>query len=146
MAMLAVSKVLEDYTIRRTGRIAKDAFKIVYVAPMKALAGEMVDNFIRRLETFDLSIVKLTGEDQLTGDEVRNAQVRKWHWVVWFIDLTSIPSSGDHSHSGEVGCSYTEECPKRLDATSPSAHLGRGAHAQQRKGTGAGVNCSKDVP
>ena len=34
------------------GVIQRDSFKIVYVAPMKALAAEMVENFGKRLLSF----------------------------------------------------------------------------------------------
>ena len=34
----------------RDGTIDKDSFKIVYIAPMKALVNEMVGNFKNRLE------------------------------------------------------------------------------------------------
>jgi len=39
------------------------AFKIVYVAPMKALVAEMVGNFSKRLgESYGLTVRELTGE------------------------------------------------------------------------------------
>ena len=34
----------------RDGTIDKDSFKVVYIAPMKALVNEMVGNFKNRLE------------------------------------------------------------------------------------------------
>ena len=41
--------------------IQKDAFKIVYVAPMKALAAEMTANFGKKLAPLGLSVRELTG-------------------------------------------------------------------------------------
>jgi pre-mRNA-splicing helicase BRR2 len=39
---------------RADGSIDTSAFKIVYVAPMKALVAEMVGNFGKRLEKFGI--------------------------------------------------------------------------------------------
>jgi pre-mRNA-splicing helicase BRR2 len=45
------------------GKIDTAAFKIVYVAPMKALVAEMVGNFSTRLgEAYGLKVRELTGE------------------------------------------------------------------------------------
>lgn len=41
-------------------------FKIVYVAPMKALAAEMVENFGKRLAGLGVVVKELTGDMQLT--------------------------------------------------------------------------------
>ena len=59
----------------------KDKFKIVYVAPMKALVKEMVDSFGRvrvkkenekeKLKPYDMSVRELSGDVSLTKDEVR---------------------------------------------------------------------------
>jgi replicative superfamily II helicase len=50
---------------RRTdGSIDTGAFKIVYVAPMKALVAEMVGNFTKRLgEAYGLTVRELTGAE-----------------------------------------------------------------------------------
>ncbi len=41
---------------RDDGSIDRNAFKIVYVAPMKALVGEMVSNFGKRLEPYGIEV------------------------------------------------------------------------------------------
>ena len=47
---------------RPDGSIDKDAFKVVYVAPMKALVAEMVGNFSKRLtEAYGINVRELTG-------------------------------------------------------------------------------------
>ena len=51
------------------GVLRKDDFKIVYVAPMKALAAEMVQNFSKRLEPLGIVVKELTGDIQLTKQE-----------------------------------------------------------------------------
>ena len=48
------------------GYINKDKFKIVYIAPMKALVAEMVGNFSKRLEPFGLTVRELTGDMALS--------------------------------------------------------------------------------
>lgn len=40
--------------LREDGTIDRDSFKIVYVAPMKALVQEVVQNFSKRLEEYGL--------------------------------------------------------------------------------------------
>jgi len=53
--------------------IAKSEFKIVYVAPMKALAAEVVQKMGKRLAWLGISVRELTGDMQLTRDEIQNS-------------------------------------------------------------------------
>lgn len=46
---------------REDGSIDKSSFKIVYVAPMKALVAEMVGNFSKRLEPYGIQVRGLRG-------------------------------------------------------------------------------------
>jgi activating signal cointegrator complex subunit 3 len=55
--------------------IDKSAFKIVYVAPMKALAAEVTQNFSRRLQPLGLKVRELTGDMQLTKRELQETQM-----------------------------------------------------------------------
>jgi len=50
-------------------------FKIVYVAPMKALAAEMTYSFGKRLEPLGLTVRELTGDMQLTKAEMEACQM-----------------------------------------------------------------------
>ena len=52
-----------------------DAFKIVYVAPMKALVQEMVLNFRNRLEPFGVTVNELTGDSTLTKEQINETQL-----------------------------------------------------------------------
>jgi activating signal cointegrator complex subunit 3 len=52
-----------------------DEFKIVYVAPMKALAAEMTANFAKRFLPLNLQVKELTGDMQLTKKEIQETQV-----------------------------------------------------------------------
>jgi pre-mRNA-splicing helicase BRR2 len=58
------------------GAIDKAAFKIVYVAPMKALVAEMVGNFTKRLgESYGIVVRELTGDVSLTKQEIDETQI-----------------------------------------------------------------------
>ena len=52
-------------------------WQVIYVAPMKALAAEMVRNFGKRLEPLGISVRELTGDMQLTKSEILKTQVHK---------------------------------------------------------------------
>mmetsp|Transcript_35097 Transcript_35097/g.59441 ORF Transcript_35097/g.59441 Transcript_35097/m.59441 type:complete len:2046 (+) Transcript_35097:92-6229(+) len=57
------------------GVLQKDQFKIVFVAPMKALAQEVVRKFSKRLNPLGLEIKELTGDMQLTKREIAETQI-----------------------------------------------------------------------
>uniref|UniRef100_A0A2Z5TZE8 U5 small nuclear ribonucleoprotein 200 kDa helicase n=1 Tax=Reticulitermes speratus TaxID=60591 RepID=A0A2Z5TZE8_9NEOP len=68
------------------GVIKKDQFKIIYVAPMKALAAEMTQNFSKKLNCLGISVKELTGDMQLTKSEILQTQMlvttpEKWDVV-----------------------------------------------------------------
>ena len=68
------------------GIIKRDAFKIVYVAPMKALAAEMTASFGKRLAPLGIKVRELTGDMQLTKAEIAQTQMlvttpEKWDVV-----------------------------------------------------------------
>ncbi len=96
VAMLTVMRALSQFIV--TGedgrsRLAKDDFKIVYVAPMKALAAEVVQKFGSRLggsfekgDGIGISVRELTGDMQLTKTEISSTQMivttpEKWDVV-----------------------------------------------------------------
>lgn len=85
IALLTVMKVVRD-NLTANGQVRKDMFKIIYVAPMKALASEMTDNFSRKLKPFGINVRELTGDMQLTRTEIMNTQMivttpEKWDVV-----------------------------------------------------------------
>ena len=57
------------------GHIRKEDFKIVYVAPMKALAGEVTAAFTKRLAALGLVVRELTGDMQLSKRELAETQM-----------------------------------------------------------------------
>lgn len=84
VAMLAMVHTIRAHL--ENGVINRDQFKIVYIAPMKALAAEMVDNFGKRLKSLNILVRELTGDMQLTKTEMTQTQVlvttpEKWDVV-----------------------------------------------------------------
>jgi pre-mRNA-splicing helicase BRR2 len=74
---VAMLTMLREIGLHRSedGTINKDAFKIVYVAPMKSLVREMVANFSGRLEPYGLTVRELSGDQQLTKAQIAETQV-----------------------------------------------------------------------
>lgn len=84
VAMLAIINAIRAHTDQ--GVIHRDQFKIVYVAPMKALAAEMTENFGKKLKPLGISVRELTGDMQLTKTEMLATQMlvttpEKWDVV-----------------------------------------------------------------
>ena len=79
------------------GVLRKDDFKIVYVAPMKALAAEMVENFGKRLAPLGVIVRELTGDMQLTKQEILQTQMLVTTPEKW--DVVTRKSLGDISLS-----------------------------------------------
>ncbi|CAG4955228.1 unnamed protein product [Parnassius apollo] len=66
--------------------IMKNKFKIIYIAPMKALASEMTASFGKRLRGLGITVRELTGDMKLTKTEVQQTQMivttpEKWDVV-----------------------------------------------------------------
>lgn len=74
IALLTVIQTIKMHVENNV--IKKDSFKIVYVAPMKALAAEMTKSFGKRLEPLGITVRELTGDMQLTKKEISMTQVR----------------------------------------------------------------------
>lgn len=84
VAMLTIVHTIRCHL--EQGIINRDQFKIVYIAPMKALAAEMVENFSKRLKSLEIVVKELTGDMQLTKAEMTATQIlvttpEKWDVV-----------------------------------------------------------------
>ena len=55
--------------------INTDDFKIIYIAPMRSLVQEMVGNFSKRLACYNITVSELTGDHQLTREQIAASQV-----------------------------------------------------------------------
>lgn len=91
IAMLTILREIKQNI--EEGVIKKDKFKIIYVAPMKALAAEMVQNFGKRLESLGISVRELTGDMQLTKSEILKTQMLVTTPEKW--DVVTRKSTGD---------------------------------------------------
>ncbi|KAK3050163.1 putative steryl acetyl hydrolase mug81 [Extremus antarcticus] len=68
-------------------------FKIIYVAPMKALAAEITDKLGRRLAWLGIQVRELTGDMQLTKAEIMRTQIIVTTPEKW--DVVTRKSTGD---------------------------------------------------
>lgn len=75
VAMLAILREIGKNRNPETGDIDLDAFKIVYVAPLKALVQEQVGNFGSRLEPYGIKVAELTGDRQMTKQQIAETQI-----------------------------------------------------------------------
>lgn len=75
VAMLAMLREIGKHRDPRTGQIALDDFKIIFIAPLKALVQEQVGNFGKRLEPYGIKVAELTGDRQLTKQQIAETQV-----------------------------------------------------------------------
>ncbi|KAJ7578996.1 putative RNA helicase [Mycena floridula] len=80
VAMLTVLHELSKH-ISESGELDTTAFKIVYIAPMKALVQEMVGNFSSRLSSSNsafphpITVGELTGDAQMTKSQITDTQI-----------------------------------------------------------------------
>jgi replicative superfamily II helicase len=80
IAVLAILKAIRDMLLsdpNSPGKpiISYDSFKIVYVAPMKALATEIVGKLSKRLSPLGIKVKEYTGDMQLTRHEIKETQI-----------------------------------------------------------------------
>lgn len=88
VAMLSVLQCVSRYAQQseKAIHVDRNAFKIVYVAPMKALVSEVVGKFSKRLGFLGIKVRELTGDMQLTRKEIAETQMivttpEKWDVV-----------------------------------------------------------------
>ncbi|RWS31343.1 Activating signal cointegrator 1 complex subunit 3-like protein [Leptotrombidium deliense] len=93
IALLAVLNEINKNLDPITNKVKKDQFKIVYIAPMKALAAEMTDNFSKKLKPLDINVRELTGDMQLSKAEIMNTQMIVTTPEKW--DVVTRKSKGD---------------------------------------------------
>lgn len=91
IAMLTILHEIRQHV--QHGVIKKDEFKIVYVAPMKALAAEMTNYFSKRLEPLGIAVKELTGDMQLSKGEILRTQMLVTTPEKW--DVVTRKSVGD---------------------------------------------------
>jgi antiviral helicase SLH1 len=87
--------------------ISKSGFKIVYVAPMKALAAEVVQKMGKRLQWLGITVRELTGDMQLTRDEIQQTQIIVTTPEKW--DVVTRKSTGDTELAQKVRLLIVDE-------------------------------------
>lgn len=115
VAMLAILHTLSLYR-RKDGSVDASKFKIIYVAPMKALVAEMVGNFGKRLKPFGLNVRELTGDMNLSKAEIEDTQMiivtpEKWDIVT--------RKSGDRTYTQKVKLLIVDEIHLLHDDRGP---------------------------
>eukprot|EP00917_Polyrhabdina_sp_WS-2016_P026359 GHVP01056616.1.p1 GENE.GHVP01056616.1~~GHVP01056616.1.p1 ORF type:complete len:2004 (+),score=344.28 GHVP01056616.1:435-6014(+) len=112
IAMLAIIKEIEDH--RTTdGRIkSASEWKVVYIAPMKALVAEIVEKFSKSLSGLGIRVKELTADMQLTRKELLSVHVivtvpEKWD----IITRNSLSAGSTQSQSIQtvVSCLIIDE-------------------------------------
>lgn len=86
VALLTMMREIGRHIDPLTGVINADEFKIIYLAPMKSLVQEMVANFTKRLAPYNIRVAELTGDHQLSTEQIVQTQVivctpEKWDVV-----------------------------------------------------------------
>ncbi|KAK7243952.1 hypothetical protein RIF29_38767 [Crotalaria pallida] len=75
---VAVLTILQQIALHRNaddGSIDHGAYKIVYVAPMKALVAEVVGNLSNRLQDYNVKVRELSGDQSLTRQQIEETQI-----------------------------------------------------------------------
>ncbi|CBZ54476.1 RNA helicase-related protein required for pre-mRNA splicing, related [Neospora caninum Liverpool] len=75
VAMLAILNVLGRHRNAKTGHIDLSGFKVIYISPMKALVAEQVQAFSQRLQPYGVTVRELTGDVNLTRQQIEETQV-----------------------------------------------------------------------
>ena len=86
VAMLTVMNVLAQYWQEDRQAFNLSAFKIVYIAPMKALVQEVVKSFSVRLNVLGISVRELSGDANISREQMAETNVivttpEKWDVV-----------------------------------------------------------------
>ena len=82
----AMEKDEEENANKHEGKFDLSAFKIIYVAPMKALVQEVVKNFSKRLAPYGVIVRELSGDSSLSRQQISETQMivttpEKWDIV-----------------------------------------------------------------
>ena len=85
IALMAILRVMSEY-MTSDGRIDTSKFKVVYIAPMKALVAEITGNLSHRLQELNITVKELTGDMHLTKTQIEETQIivstpEKWDIV-----------------------------------------------------------------
>ena len=115
---VAMLTILHEVGLHRRsdGSIDTSAFKIVYVAPMKALVAEMVGNLGNRLKPYGINVRELTGDVSMSRSQIDDTQVivttpEKWDIIT--------RKSGDRTYTQLVRLLIIDEIHLLHDGRGP---------------------------
>lgn len=116
VALLTILHQIALHTNEVDGSIDLSAFKIIYVAPMKALVAEMVGNFGERLRNFGITVRELTGDINMSRSEIDKTQIiittpEKWDIIT--------RKSGDRTYTNLVKLIIIDEIHLLHDERGP---------------------------
>ena len=102
--------------LREDGSVDKSKFKIVYIAPMKALVKEVVEHFSQRLESYGIVVHELSGDINMTKEEISETQIivttpEKWDIIT--------RKSGDRTYTQLVRLIIIDEIHLLHDERGP---------------------------
>ncbi|CAK1554439.1 unnamed protein product [Leptosia nina] len=85
VALLTIMREVGKH-VNDDGTVNVNDFKVIYVAPMRSLVQEMVGNFSKRLAAYNMKVSELTGDHQLTREQIDATQLivctpEKWDIV-----------------------------------------------------------------
>ncbi|CCK72395.1 RNA helicase KNAG_0K00270 [Huiozyma naganishii CBS 8797] len=103
IALLTILNTIKQHSFINSEQeldIQYDDFKIIYVAPLKALAAEIVSKFSEKLAVFDVKVRELTGDMQLTKGEIMETQVVVTTPEKW--DVVTRKANGDNDLVSKV--------------------------------------------
>nr|GMD45178.1 DExH-box ATP-dependent RNA helicase DExH12-like [Ipomoea batatas] len=74
---VAMLTILQQIALNRNedGSFNHSKYKIVYVAPMKALVAEVVSNLSNRLQVYGVNVKELSGDQTLTRQQIEETQI-----------------------------------------------------------------------
>ena len=103
IALLTILNTIKQYSdVNKKNEldIQFDDFKIIYVAPLKALAAEITEKFGQKLSVFNIQVRELTGDMQLTKSEIMSTQVIVTTPEKW--DVVTRKANGDNDLVSKV--------------------------------------------
>ncbi|XAR59953.1 RNA helicase [Bertholletia excelsa] len=115
---VAMLTILQQIALHRNedGTFNHSNYKIVYVAPMKALVAEVVGNLSNRLEPYDVKVKELSGDQTLTRQQIEETQIivttpEKWDIIT--------RKSGDRTYTQLVKLLIVDEIHLLHDNRGP---------------------------
>ncbi|KAI8020830.1 DExH-box ATP-dependent RNA helicase DExH12 [Camellia lanceoleosa] len=115
---VAMLTILQQIALHRNedGSFNHSNYKIVYVAPMKALVAEVVGNLSNRLQHYDVKVKELSGDQTLTRQQIEETHIivttpEKWDIIT--------RKSGDRTYTQLVKLLIVDEIHLLHDNRGP---------------------------